>query len=81
MVTDWLTAIGTIGAFAVSLYLLRRDQVYRDQAVRFARGEQFRMVSAWVETAGGSGDADGWHWQGRAVVNNISTEPVYGCVV
>jgi hypothetical protein len=64
---DWLTAIGTVGAFAVALVLLGREQEDRRRA-------QARRVS--VLPTGVKVDDDGIEWFSLKARNN-SEEPVY----
>lgn len=65
-VAEWLAAIGTIGAFAIALWLLRKQG-------RDAISAQARLVSGWVDTMELGSGALAW----RFVGHNGSTEPVY----
>ncbi|WP_206751663.1 hypothetical protein [Kribbella sp. VKM Ac-2500] len=63
---DWLAAVGTIGAFAVSLRLLAVDLDTR-------RKEQASLVAAWL-----GGDPQTWENELRLRVSNQSQQPVFG---
>ena len=46
---EWLAAIGTVGAFGVSLWLLWRAEQRRRREEKEKRSDQSRHVSAWVD--------------------------------
>lgn len=46
---SWLSAIGTVGAFAVALFLLRQQIRDRRAEVEDRRIAQARLVSAWLD--------------------------------
>ncbi len=46
---SWLAALGTTGAFGVSLWLLRRQLLDRHELQRAARQAQARLVGAWTD--------------------------------
>jgi hypothetical protein len=62
---NWLAAIGTVGAFAVSLRLLALDLAAR-------RVAQASLVAAWL-----AGDPVTWGTNPRVRVSNQSDQPVY----
>ena len=64
-VASWLAAIGTVGAFAVSLRLLAMDLAAR-------RVGQASLVAAWL-----AGDPASWGTDLRVRVSNQSDQPVY----
>lgn len=78
--TDWaeeLSAIGTVGAFAVALTVLalqlrtsRREQDER-------RRTQARLVTAWFDQLRVVKDGDSAALEGRIQISNLSDEPVY----
>jgi hypothetical protein len=77
----WLTAIGTVGAFAVALVLLALQQRDQRQTRRLA---QARLVAAWVdEIRGPQSDPSILAYPGLLIfdcivlVHNESREPVY----
>jgi hypothetical protein len=81
-ITDWLTAVGTVGAFGVALYLLSLQMWDRhDERVR----GQGHLVAAWIDelrTDERQKD-DQQHAFLRAIVivQNDSSEPIYRVVV
>jgi len=80
-ITDWLTAVGTVGAFGVALYLLSvqmRDR--HDERVR----SQARLVAAWLDELRYEPHEDGQQPEfSRAIVivQNESNEPIYRVVI
>ncbi len=73
-VPDWVTAFGTLAAFAVALRLLAKELTIRREAEEDRRREQARLVSAWTRepaltTAGGLTLA--------VIARNGSAEPIY----
>jgi hypothetical protein len=61
----WVAAIGTVGAFGCSLYLLW-------QAIQLRIRDQARLVSAWI-----AGDPETWRTGYAIRVSNRSDEAVY----
>jgi hypothetical protein len=64
-VASWLAAIGTVGAFTVSLRLLALDLAAR-------RVAQASLIAAWL-----AGEPDTWRTSPRVRVSNQSDQPVY----
>jgi hypothetical protein len=80
-ITDWLTAVGTVGAFGVALYLLSVQM--RDRHDEHVRG-QARLVAAWIDEIREELQEDTQQsifWKANVVVQNDSNEPVYHVVV
>jgi len=85
--TDILQAIGTVGAFAVALYLLGVEVASRRRAREDQRRDQARHISAWVaewphlsvSTSETARELDPLAI--RLKVHNGSEEPVHGCLV
>ena len=80
-ITDWLTAIGTVGAFGVALYLLSIQ--IRDRHDERVRG-QARLVAAWIDELHEEPQNDAQQptlWKANVVIQNDSSEPVYHVVV
>jgi len=75
---QWLSAIGTIGAFAVALILFAIQIWDRRSEVRDRRVEQARLVSAWLSDILRENEAQP---ELVVLVRNGSTEPVYGVLV
>ncbi|MGH3944498.1 MAG: hypothetical protein ACRDSI_05565 [Pseudonocardiaceae bacterium] len=80
--TDWITAVGTAGAFvaAVAAAAIAAVVVRHDRAAR--RAEQASRVAAWVEWREGVGKMPrDWLGGYGCVVLNTSPLPVYDVVV
>ena len=80
-ITDWLTAVGTVGAFGVALYLLSLQM--RDRHDERVSG-QARLVAAWIDDWIDERQKDDpQHTFLRAiiVIQNDSSEPIYRVVV
>jgi hypothetical protein len=86
--TDILQAIGTVGAFAVALFLLGVELASR-RAREDQRRDQARHISAWVDewprlsaSASASEPERGPNPLAvRLKVHNGSEEPIHGCLV
>jgi hypothetical protein len=87
-VPTWFAAVGTVGAFAVSFWLLARAEERRRQESAERRAAQARHVSAWVAgiaevtvAEDPSVDLDETEYHQRRevtyVTHNNSDEPVY----
>lgn len=77
-----LTAIGTVGAFGVALYLLRVQILDRRAEASDRRTAQARLVAAWLADLIERPEADDKLFADLVVlVYNGSAEPVYGVVV
>jgi hypothetical protein len=72
----WLTAVGTVGAFAIALYLLGIQMFSRRSESRERRMAQARCVSAWVSEM--IRPADNGHFRIDVLARNSSDQPVYG---
>jgi hypothetical protein len=69
---DWVAAISTGGAFAVTLFLLGREMKARKQAEKDRLESEARKVAAWVD----------WHVHELAInLKNAAETPVYDCIV
>jgi hypothetical protein len=66
----WLTAIGTVGAVIVALYVAGRDERRRVSRERRHRAEQ---ISTWL---GPEGEVSTGHVQ-NVIIQNSGTQPVY----
>lgn len=80
-ITDWLTAVGTVGAFGVALYLLSVQM--RDRHDERVRG-QARLVAAWIDELRTEPQEDAQQrsfLRATVIVQNESSEPVYHVVV
>lgn len=73
-VPEWLAAIGTVGALAVALFLLKQEIDDRRRAKSKAQQWPASGIVAWAEPRT---DAGGW----QTVALNRSDEPVYDVVV
>ncbi len=81
-IPSWLSAIGTVGAFAVALYLLWVQIRDRRSEVRDRRTAQARLIAAWLAELTEEPQADGSVFAELVVlVYNGSAEPVYSVVV
>jgi hypothetical protein len=69
-ITDWLTAIGTVGAVVTALYFSTRDG---RRAAQRERRHQADLVTAWIENMEGT--------TCNIKVTNASPQPVYYLVV
>lgn len=69
-VADWFTAVGTVGAFFVALYLLNQERLLR-------LGAQAAHVSVWAEWKRTVGGQDPTERQYFAYIDNSSDAPVY----
>ncbi len=82
-----LSAIGTVGAFAVALYLLRVQILDRRADAEDRRETQARLVSGWFDdvsrfsdVAAGPADPPDY-FEVHVLIRNGSAEPVYGVIV
>lgn len=83
-----LSAVGTVGAFGVALYLLSIQIRDRRAEARDRRAVQARLVSGWfddvspvIDIAAPPGKAQPKFFEVLVLVRNGSTEPVYRVVV
>jgi len=72
-VPDWVTAFGTLAAFAVALRLLAKELAARREYEEDRRRDQARLVAAWVERFIAMAPTN----QYVVVLRNGSEEPVY----
>ncbi len=80
-ITDWLTAVGTVGAFGTALYLLSVQ--VRDRHNERVRG-QARLVAAWIDELRTEPQEDAQQpvfLRAIVIVQNDSSEPVYHVAV
>jgi hypothetical protein len=84
-VPSWLAAIGTVGAFAVALYLLGGQILDRRKEARDRRTAQARLVAAWVSETTPAGVTGGPNptslFDFVVLVRNGSDQPVYAVAV
>jgi hypothetical protein len=73
----WLTAVGTVGAFGVSLYLLGVQILTRRDEARERHMAQARYVAAWMADIVRVAEKDG-HFSVSVLARNSSDQPVYG---
>jgi len=86
-VPDWVTAFGTLAAFAVALRLLAKELAARREVEQDRRREQASRVACWVQLVEDK-DQPPMPWAPdrparvvAAVLQNGSEEPVYDCRV
>jgi hypothetical protein len=72
-VPDWVTAFGTLAAFAVALRLLAKELAARREQEEDRRRAQAHLVSVWPEYKGHEDPCLPWY----VVVKNGNEEPVY----
>jgi hypothetical protein len=75
-VPDWVTAFGTVAAFAVALRLLAKELAARQEQEEDRRRAQARLVNAWPGVRSRRSDG-GEEYAYFAVVKNNSDEPIY----
>jgi hypothetical protein len=87
-VPDWVTAFGTLAAFAVALRLLAKELTARREYEEDRRREQASRVACWVGVVVEDPYSPPAPWASEigtpkvaAVLNNGSEEPVYYCRV
>ncbi len=71
---EWLSAIGTIGAFGVSLFLLWMQQRDNQKISREKDSTQARQISVWI------GESKSSSKYKKLWVQNLSEEPIYHLV-
>ena len=72
-IPDWLAAVGTLGAFAVALWLLFKELAARREQEEDRRREQARLVTAWMMSKPLSRTEE----RSAIVIRNGSDEPVF----
>ncbi|PUB32450.1 hypothetical protein C8K30_101976 [Promicromonospora sp. AC04] len=79
-VVDWVTAIGTLAAVGVAVWVAWREQKHgredREERRRENRQAQASLVNAWIGTFLRTGDPRD-DMMGSYVVHNGSTAPIY----
>jgi hypothetical protein len=74
---DWLAALGTVGAFAVTYALLRKEQQARREDQDDRRRAQARLIAAWTTRSTPLYDPSSGRGRLEFRIRNGSEEPVY----